>query len=260
MASTNLLTGLLALSGALLGSACYLTSSFDGLTGAPDGGTTSSSSGGGGMGGMAGAGGGSGGTGGTGGAGGMAGLPFPATDILDEFDGSGEDPGPSWELTEPGSYVVYSGDLIPTEPYPQAAIWSQPFGPRQEVFVTLDKLTGAEEEIELILRNQGHPSECDAVLVSFNRFSGTPKVEVTYCVNDDWTAVGAAVPLVLKDDDTIGARGYEDGRVEVFVNGALVGTWDASAAPMGTSGGRIGFYLQGLQEPIELDDFGGGSF
>ena len=259
MASKNLPAGLLAASGALLASACYLTSSFDGLT--PDGGTSSSSSssssssGSGGMGGT----GGTGGTGGMGGSGGMV-VYTPSAGILDTFDRADGEPGGSWKFTHPGAYTIYGERLVTIGTNPDAAIWDQGFGPRQEVYVTLESMNGDEEEIELLLRNQGDPSECESVVVSFNRFQAMPEIHVAYCTAGQWSMVGEPVPYTLVEGDTIWARGFEDGRIEVFVNGQLKGTWDASAAPMGTLGGRIGVFTFGIPEEVRFEDFGGGDF
>ncbi len=240
MASKNLLAGLLVIPGILLASSCYLTSSFDGLTGDPDGGTTSSSSAGGGMGGGV--------------------FATPATGILDDFNRLDGDPGSSWALTGAGKYVISSERLVTIGTNPDAAIWAQTFGPRQEVYVTIDSMDGNETEIELLLRNQGAPSECESVVVSFDLFDGSPAVHVAYCTGGQWFLVGEKIPYVLVEGDTIWARGYEDGRIEAYVNGKLLGTWDASAAPMGTSGGRIGVFTYGIPDEVRFDDFGGGAF
>lgn len=259
MASKNLLAGALAASGALLAPACYLTSSFDGLTGAPDdGASASSASTGGGMGGTGGTGG-AGGSGGSGGSGGGV-VAKPSTGILDDFDRPDGVPGGAWKLRYPGAYTIYGERLRTVGTDPDAAIWDQVFGPRQEAYITLESIDGDETEIELILRNQGDPSECESIVVSWNRFNGSPVVHVAYCTDGQWFMVGEAVPCQLVEGDTIWARGYEDGRIEAFVNGKLLGTWDASNAPMGTSGGRIGVFTYGIPDEVRFEDFGGGSF
>jgi len=144
---------------------------------------------------------------------------------------------------------------------PDAALWNQTFGPQQEAYITLNTLSGSPQEIELILRNQGNTDECEAILVSINTFSGSRVVEVSYCTGGVFTPVGSTVPVPsIASGDLFWARGYDDGTVEVYLNGNKLGTWDASAAPMGKSGGRIGIYLYNLPEQIKLDDFGGGSF
>ncbi|MDC0742867.1 hypothetical protein [Polyangium mundeleinium] len=260
MASKNLLAFVLAASGALLAPACYLTSSFDGLTGAPEGETASASSAGSGMGGVGGTGGdgGAGGTGGDGGAGGS--VNAPATGILDKFDRADGVPGSLWKLRYPGAYTIDGERLQTVGMHPDAALWDEVFGPRQEAYVTIESMDGDETEIELVMRNQGDPSECESVVVSWNRFNAFPAVHVAYCTNGEWTTVDEPIPSVLVEGDTIWARGFEDGHIEAYVNGKLVGTWDVSEAPMGKSGGRIGVYTYGIPDKVRFEDFGGGSF
>ncbi|WP_170229355.1 hypothetical protein [Polyangium fumosum] len=258
MASNNLLAFVLAASGALLAPACYLTSSFDGLTGAPDGEAASAASASSGMGGAGGTGGEGGGAGGDGGAGG--GVSAPATGILDDFDRADGVPGGSWKLRYPGAYTIDGERLQTVGKDPDAAIWDQVFGPRQEAYVTIESMDGDETEIELVLRNQGDPSECESVVVSWNRFNAVPGIHVAYCTGGEWTTVGEPVPYTLVEGDTFWGRGYEDGRIEAYVNGKLLGTWDVSGAPMGTSGGRIGVFTYGIPDKVRFEDFGGGSF
>lgn len=239
---------------------CYLTSDFDGLTADTGGGggsssvgtgtgmtSTSSSAGGGGAG---------------GGGGGITGDPaFPATKILDDFNRPDGPPGAPWEEAIDGSYEISSEQLATQNGNPDAIIWDEDFGPRQEVFVTLSSFMPDDAELEVILRNQGNPSECDSIVGSYNTFSGPPHaIVVDYCTNGDFIALGPPVEVTLVPGDQIGLRGYEDGTVKLYRNGEELGSYDATVWVHGKSGGRIGVYATGLGSVVRYDDFGGGEY
>jgi hypothetical protein len=163
-------------------------------------------------------------------------------------------------LEVPGAYSVDGGRLVTETGSPLAAIWNQQFGARQEAYVTFSSISGDEDEMELILHNQNVVSECESVVVSFNQWAGPKAVHVGYCAGGNWTDIPPSVPLALVSGDRLWARIDEKGIVEVFVNGSKIGTWDASGAPFGKSGGRVGLYTTGLPEQIKMDDFGGGNW
>jgi hypothetical protein len=271
----------LAGAAALIASSCYLTSSFDGLTneagsagatsstGGSGGATSSDSTGGtGAQGGSSSSSGGSGGAGGsTSSSGGSTGDPaFPATAILDDFNRPDGPPGDPWKQTEDGSYGIVAQQLTALVPNPQSILWDNAFGPRQEAFVTLNQFVPEDVELELILRNQGHPSECESVVASYmvasyNTFSGFPHaISLAYCVNGDWHGLGDPLEITLTPGDQLGFRGYADGTLKVYVNGEEKGTWDGTPWAEGTSGGRIGIFASGLSDPPMFEDFGGGDF
>jgi len=252
-----------------LASSCYLTSSFDGLTGADPGSggasssvaTSSSSSGTGGE--AAGTGGGGGAatsssSSGTGGA-----DAFPATMVLDDFNRPNGNAGSNWKEAWPDSYGVENNQLavLDADPNPDAIYWSSAFGPRQEVYVTLVSFTDADAELELLLKNQGSASECDAIAATYNNFTGTRLLQLTYCQNNDqWTHLEPSVPITFQPGDRFGLRSYENGMVEAYRNDELLGSWDASGWSGSTQGGRIGIFGAGLQSKVVYDDFGGGDF
>jgi hypothetical protein len=281
--------GAALVSAAALGiSSCYFTSSFDGLTpdesgGAKGGSDSSPTSGGtagsvasggtegpggagsGGTGGSgastASAGAGPGGTGGTtGGTGAGGDPPFPATQILDDFNRPDGDPGQQWQQTIDGSYAILMNQLIPKDGKPEAIIWDKHYGPNQEVYVTFESFESIDAELEIFMRNQDYPNECNSLVASYNNFSGRGHVvSVDYCVNDQWFDVGE-VEVTLDPGDQLGMRGYEDGTVKVYRNGVELGAWDASAWEFGKAGGRIGIFAYGLSSNVVFDDFGGGEF
>jgi hypothetical protein len=228
---------------------CYFTSSFDGLTEDTGGTTTSKSSTGT-------------STGGSGGSGGSAMEPaFPATALLDDFNRPDGPAGLSWKETTDGSYLIEGQALATQEPDPESIIWDQVFGPRQEIFVTLSSFVPADTELEIFLRNQGNPSECDSLVASYNTFSGPEHaVTISYCVNNQWFNLGPPIAMTLVPGDQLGMRGHEDGTVTVYRNGVEIGSRDANEWGFAKSGGRIGIFSCCLSGKVTYDDFGGGEY
>lgn len=273
--------------GVVVVSSCLLTSSFDDLTGGlpADGGPSSSSSsasaggatassassassasattGTGGQGG----GGGGGGIGGassssassssssssgSGGSGGMGG--FPVTNVLDDFNRPDGAPGKLWLFENPGGFVINANQLASVGMDPGTIIWGAQFGADQEAFVTFEKLDPMAVDQELILKNQGNVSECEAILVDYTQGD----VSVYGCVNNNFNEVGN-VAVVFQPGDQFGARALADGTVLVFKNGVQIGMFNvAGVFPAFAGGGRIGWADYGLPGGVVIDDFGGG--
>jgi len=85
------------------------------------------------------------------------------------------------------------------------------------------------------------------------------KVQVyTYTTAQDWVQRGADISVTFAVGDVFGARAKADGTVEVFKNGALVGSRSVTAWPYYASGGKIGFGMYQAGGTI-IDDFGGGN-
>jgi len=263
---------------------CLLTSSFDGLTGGtvlPDGGTggvaagsssvgsattTSSSA--------------AATTSGTGGAasssssssssatasssnsssssgstGGDSGAPFPSTPVLDNFNRPDGALGGQWLVQTADVYAIASDQLsVPANADPGTIMWPATFGATQEAFITIVTIASSNFEFELLLKNQFGVSECESIEVTYHY----PSIQLYSCSGGNSTQLGNTVNEALGPGDQLGARAYPDGRVEVFKNGTLVGTWDASSFPSYASGGRIGFETDGITTAVNFDDFGGG--
>jgi hypothetical protein len=260
----------LALLALVLLPSCFFTSSFEGLEGGSGGstssGTTSSSSSSGG--GSSGDSTSSGSSSGEGTASGSSSsgepeippIAFPKTAVLDEFELANGEIGAMWELASPGSYINEDRKFATTNPEPNAAIWSENFGPRQEVYVQLTSFTEADAELQLIIKNQGFSGECESILASYNNFNGSRVLTVSYCTKGEWYLLGAPIPLTLTPGDALGLRSYEDGTVELYRNTEKLGTYDAAVWEPSKGGGRIGIFAAGLAGKVTFDHFGGGTF
>ena len=113
-------------------------------------------------------------------------------------------------------------------------------------------------EIDLILKSQ-----------SINTYSGglievlyepaNKRVQVwTYTASQGWVQRGADLSVTLVNGDQFGARATSGGMVNIYRNGALLGTRDVSAWSFNASGGYVGLWLFSANASL-LDDFGGGA-
>jgi hypothetical protein len=132
------------------------------------------------------------------------------------------------------------------------------FGANQEVYVTLASVNASATEIDLLLKSQSSSTYSNGALEVWydpvNR-----RVQVwTFAPSQGWVQRGAAIPVTLAAGDQFGARMTAAGQVQVYRNGALLGTCDASSWPFAASGGYIGLWYIGPNSET-MDNFGGGT-
>jgi cell division septation protein DedD len=112
--------------------------------------------------------------------------------------------------------------------------------------------------LSLLLKSQSSSSS-SAGLIRVLYAPGSQAAQVwTYSSAQGWVQRGAGIPLSLVSGDRFGARARADGTVEVYRNGALVGTRNASAWTYAGNGGFIGLWMASASN-VMLDDFGGGT-
>jgi hypothetical protein len=80
----------------------------------------------------------------------------------------------------------------------------------------------------------------------------------TYANGQGWVQRGVDIPVTFVDGDQFGARAKENGLVEVYRNGVLIGSSDTSGWTYSGNGGYIGLWLINAGDAI-VDDFGGGT-
>jgi hypothetical protein len=169
--------------------------------------------------------------------------------LLDDFE-RGELGGDWFGGTE--SYAIKDGRLW-CEICNQAAFWSGPFEREQEVFATFSGFDAAAKEMNLILRGQ-ESSTCEQIEIIYSPAS--LDVRVAYCVDGTWTDL-EGVELLLQPGQQLGGRLHADDKLDVFVDGMLVRSYELGDFPHKI--GRIGVSgLPGAQG-IFWDDFGGGN-
>jgi hypothetical protein len=192
------------------------------------------------------------GGGGLSGAGGALSRPFPASQVLDDFDRADAALGDGW-IGAADAYAV-RGEQLWCEICHQAALWSGPFPADQEVFATFAGFDPDAQEINLVLRAQDS-SSCELIEVLYS--PAALDVLIAYCADGAWTNL-EPFELLLEPGQQLGGRIHADGKLQLFVDGELLGTVDVSAYPHQV--GRIG--VSGIAGDLGLswDDFGGGKW
>jgi hypothetical protein len=203
--------------------------------------------------------GGSGGSG-TSGTSGVAGTDpggFPTTPVLDDFNQDAPELGADWDGAT-HLYQVDSGALHCPAEYCQATFFYERFGVAQEVFATLVSFSDYSPEINLVLKAQG---ELDCDLMEILYAPDTQEILLEACWDGSWRTLGK-VAIRVEPGAQLGARVLAEGLVEIYRNGELVETIDASDYPFIDLEGYIG--VNGIVRPGEApniwDDFGGGTF
>ncbi len=180
---------------------------------------------------------------------------FPTTAVLDNFNRPDGPLGSPWLGTT--GLSISSNQMIHTLGYANPVWGGASFGPDQEAYVTLAAVTPGAPEHDLMLKIQG-TSDAAAHL------------EIRYDDNLQWIAIGSyepgagwrehgiISPATFVAGDQFGARARADGVVQVFKNGALLGSYSALTWPYATAGGSIGMTLSQTFQS-RFDDFGGGN-
>jgi hypothetical protein len=178
--------------------------------------------------------------------------PFPATKLLDDFNREGAALGTGW-IGGADNYALKDQRLW-CEVCNQSALWAGPFAGDQEVFATFAGFDADAREMNLVLRAQ-ESSTCEQIEVLYS--PEALDLRVAYCVDDTWTDL-ESVELLLEAGQQVGGRIHADGKLELFVDGELLATVDASGYPHKI--GRVG--VSGLPGDSGLfwDDFGGGKW
>lgn len=187
---------------------------------------------------------------------GGASVEFPKTPILDTFDRAGGSLGSDWAGSV-GNYSISENRLQCAEIYCPGVFWYESFGAVQEVYATLASFDEASSEINLVLKAQGDP-DCNLIEILYSPINQTILVEA--CSDGGWYSLGA-VDVRLFPGDQLGGRAREDGYIDVFRNGLLVGTVSGGGYPYIGMGGYVGVNGVAVEdgEPDVWDDFGGGA-
>jgi hypothetical protein len=187
-----------------------------------------------------------------GGIGGGLSRPFPVTHVLDDFNRADAALGEGW-IGAADDYAL-KGEQLWCELCAASALWSGPFASEQEVFATYAGFDPDAKEMNLVLRAQGSTT-CEQIELLYSPAS--LDVRVAYCVDGTWTDL-ESFELLLEAGQQLGGRIHADGTLQVFVDGALLGTVDASGYPHQV--GRIGVSGVAGDTGLFWDDFGGGKW
>jgi hypothetical protein len=180
----------------------------------------------------------------------------PPAGVLDTFNRVNGRIGKNWSA-ETSRYRVASNQLDVRGV--GAIFWkANSFGKDQEVFVTLAKVDPFGREINLLLKAQNPSNWGDGVIeVSYSAVDDRVQI-LTYTFAQDWVQCGANIPVTFVHGDRFGAKAKADGMVEVYRNGALIGSCNVGSWPFATGGGYIGLWFLDASDSV-ADNFGGGT-
>jgi DNA-binding beta-propeller fold protein YncE len=192
---------------------------------------------------------------------------FPHTNGLDEFNRADGKLGGNWSgASERRDYRIVAQQLDVRDG--GRAYWqAQSFGIDQEAFVTLTEVDRDATVQGLILKAQGGSPSAEPQVrygeidVVYDARNACVRV-VSFLPRAKQGAVYAPIAQPFADGDQLGARIKSNGSVEVYRNGALIGTVTLSSADQAFfnhNGGRIGLRFGNGAGDAVLDNFGGGN-
>jgi hypothetical protein len=204
--------------------------------------------------------------------------PFPVIDTFNRANASTL--GSNWIVGTAGSYGVLSNQArVINSGY---AYWSAGtgFGANQEAFLTFTKVVPTASDQDLILKafgligSSGLGSTTRFIRVQYDATTSSVIVQ-TYCGSGAAGCGSQALQtratfnnVTFANGDRFSARSYSDGTVNVYKNGALIGSVNVTTGPnpwpaaFASASGRIGVWFiraGGFASPndAQFDDFGG---
>lgn len=182
---------------------------------------------------------------------------FPSTGILDDFNRADGPVGGAWVDDTAGLAIADSALILTTGS--ATTVWSDAvFDPVQEAYFTLAAVTASAPEQNLMLKVQSLIWSGGHIEVKYDAIQSLVAVS-TYAPGEGWVGRGTIAPVTLQAGDQFGARAEADGTVEVYRNGALLGTVSVAGWEFASGGGRVGMTLA-VANASRIDNFGGGTF
>jgi PKD repeat protein len=183
---------------------------------------------------------------------------FPRTHVLDTFQGPDGPLGAPW--SDPNHALahaqVVNGALVPGCCTTLAPVWTTAaFGPDQEAWISLSRVTPGAREHDLLLKMQDANDAADHVEVRYDALLG--QVQVSTLTGETWTPCGAPINVHFAAGDLFGARALANGTVQVYRNAVLLGQVSLGNWPSADGGGYIGLSFEGAYQ-TRVEDFGGG--
>ncbi len=177
----------------------------------------------------------------------------PALDRFDRPDGA---PGAAWSGNA-AAFAIRGRALVETASSGYMT-WAAAFGPDQEAWMQLDSLTATTPDLTLLLGSQGPSWSAGVIQVVYSPQQSLVQVN-TYAPGTGWIRRGGPWRnIAFASGDRMTARAWRDGRVQVFRNGAELGTAAAGGWPWVGAGGRIGLLVAGATR-VRITRFGGGT-
>ncbi len=180
----------------------------------------------------------------------------PAAPWLDRFDRADAPLAAPWVGSLTGLAVQDSALVQSTSS--NYAIWNgATFGPDQEVWKRFESVTPSAPEHDLLLDVQGKTWTAGCIQTVWSAATQSLVVN-TYTPGVGFTRRGGPWRNVtFAPGDTLSARVYSSGWVEVARNDSLIGAASIAGWPYATAGGRVGLILTGAGA-TRIGPFGGG--
>jgi hypothetical protein len=180
---------------------------------------------------------------------------FPVTGILDNFNRVDGAIGTGWTGDKSGYRITASQMAVASSGmiFRNAAS----FGADQEIYITFVNIDEASTNLDLLLKSQTTTKE-SFLEVGYNPVKKIIQVE-SYTRLQGYVIYSPSIPVIFSNGDQLGVRATADGKVNIYKNGVLLGTWDVSSWANFASGGYIGLLSWGGTPTTIYDNFGGGS-
>lgn len=181
---------------------------------------------------------------------------FPQSTALDTFNRANGSLGANW-FSSTGGYAVASNRMDIGSG--GEVFWgATQFGAEQEAFTRFLTIGPSGSDNALLLKSQSRTTYTGGVIAVTYRPQFQAAQVLTYSNAQGWAQRGANIPVTLASGDQLGARARSNGSVEVYKNGILIGTRDASGWTYSANGGYVGMWFIGASNAF-ADDFGGGN-
>lgn len=181
---------------------------------------------------------------------------FPQSTALDTFNRANGNLGANW-FSSTGGYAIASNRMDVGSG--GEVFWgATQFGAEQEAFARFLTIGPSGSDNALLLKSQSRTTHTGGVIAVTYRPQFQAAQVLTYSNAQGWVQRGANIPVTLANGDQLGARARSNGSVEVYKNGILIGTRDASGWTYAANGGYVGVWFIGASNAL-ADDFGGGN-
>ena len=187
-----------------------------------------------------------------------SGSGFPTTAVLDNFNRANGAMGGNWGDAN-SALTINTSALTQTGAGWNDAVWlPSTFGPDQEAFLRLGTISPATTEMDLMLKVQGATWTSGLIEVRYDAVASQIALS-TYDALAGWRTWLRLLNQHPAPGSQLGARAYSSGVVQIYLDGAVVGTASIAAWPFYSNGGRIGLELANASAS-RVDDFGGGDW
>lgn len=197
-------------------------------------------------------------------------TPFPAnTTALDNFNrADNNNLGGNWSTPTSGYRINANSLQIRSGAFNGPVKWTAAtFGANQEAYFTFTDISTLASEQDLLLKiSSSNNSMIEAL---YDRANSQVRVEILN-PGPGWRVKATFNGVTFANGDQFGAQALSTGVVNVFKNGALIGSTNITTGPnpwptaLAQGGGQIGVWFIGTTNSgagdARIDNFGGGNF